>query len=291
MKNTSFLLIIVPILGILCSCGTKSVIAPGAKVQIVAGDLKFTEGPVDDGQGNLYFSDIPANRIYKYSSDGQLSVFLENSDGCNGNDIDKQGNILSCATRIHSLVSINQAGERTILADSIGGKPFNELNDLWIDPKSGVYFTDPYYGRKSDSLPQGGQHVFYLSPDRKTIIRVIENLKQPNGLVGTPDCKLLYVGDYAGNETHVYNINDDGTVTHKALFAPLGSDGMTLDSKGNLYITNKAVVVYNPEGKLLQKIEFPEEPANVCFGGKDKTTLFVTARTSVYSLKMNVNGY
>lgn len=291
MIKTRSLQIVVPILAILLSCSTKSVVSPGAELQKLAGDLKFIEGPVCDNQGNLYFSDIPANIIYKYSSDGQLSVFRENSDGSNGLDIDRQGNLLACEGTGRRLVSIDQAGKITVLADSFQLKPFNSPNDLWIDTKGGVYFTDPYYGRKSDSLPQGGQHVFYLSPDRKTIIRVIENLKQPNGLVGTPDCKLLYVGDYAGNETHVYNINDDGTVTHKALFAPLGSDGMTLDSKGNLYITNKAVVVYNPEGKLLQKIEFPEEPANVCFGGKDKTTLFVTARTSVYSLKMNVNGY
>lgn len=188
------------------------------------------------------------------------------------------------------LVSIDQAGKITVLADSFQLKPFNSPNDLWIDPKGGVYFTDPYYGRNPEGLMQDGQYVYYLSPDRDTLLRVIDNLKQPNGIIGTPDDKLLYVTDYMGEETHLYNINEDGSVTRKSLFAPRGSDGMTLDNEGNLYLTKGMLTVYDSKGNLLETIKIPENTANVCFGGKDKSTLYITAGTSVYSLKMRTRG-
>jgi gluconolactonase len=137
---------------------------------------------------------------------------------------------------------------------------------------------------------QDGQHVYYISPERDTLFRVIDNLKQPNGIVGTPDGKLLYVTDYEGEETHLYNINEDGTLKHKALFIPKGSDGMTLDTEGNLYLTKGMVTVYDSKGKLLETIKTPETTANVCFGGKDKSTLYITAQTSLYSLKMRTRG-
>jgi gluconolactonase len=139
MIKTKTLLIVVPILALLLSCGTKSVVAPGAEIQKIARDLKFTEGPVDDNNGNLYFSDIPANIIYKYSEDGKLSVFRENSGGSNGLKFDRQGNLLACEGGRRRLVSIDQAGNITVLADSFRLKPFNSPNDLWIDPKGGIY--------------------------------------------------------------------------------------------------------------------------------------------------------
>jgi len=266
-----------------------SVVAPGAKVEKLAGDFKFTEGPASDAEGNVFFSDIPNNRIHKWSLDGKLSTFRENSGGSNGLYVDKKGNLLACEGDGRRLVSIDPKGNVTVLADKYQDKRFNSLNDLWLDPKGGIYFTDPRYGRRDD-LEQDGEHVYYLSPDRKKLIRVIADMVRPNGIIGTADGKLLYVADHGGNKTFIYTINKDGTLSNKKLFAPEGSDGMTIDSEGNVYLTTKVVAVYNSKGQKIETIDVPEGPANLCFGGKDKQTLFITARTSLYSLRMRVKG-
>jgi L-ascorbate metabolism protein UlaG (beta-lactamase superfamily) len=176
-----------------------------------------------------------------------------------------------------------------VLADKYKGKRFNSLNDLWIDPKGGVYFTDPRYGGR-ENMEQGGEHVYYLSADRKTVVRVIDDMVKPNGLIGTPDGKLLYVTDPGDRKTFVYTISGDGTLSDKKLFAPEGSDGMTIDNEGNVYLTTTAVSVYNKQGRKVQMIDVPERPSNVTFGGKDRMTLFITARKSLYSVRMRVRG-
>jgi len=265
------------------------VVAVGAKVEKLAGGFKFTEGPAADSQGNIFFSDIPNNRIHKWSSDGKLSTFRENSGGANGLYFDKKGNLLTCEGTGRRLVSIDPTGNVTVLADKYEGKQFNSLNDLWIDRTGGVYFTDPRYGSR-DGMEQDGEHVYYLSPDRRKLIRVIADLVRPNGVIGTPDGKKLYVADHGGKKTFVYDINKDGTLSNKKLFAPEGSDGMTIDNQGNIYLTTDVVAVYNSKGEKIETVQIPETPANVTFGGKDKQTLFVTARTSLYSLRMRVKG-
>jgi sugar lactone lactonase YvrE/L-ascorbate metabolism protein UlaG (beta-lactamase superfamily) len=267
----------------------QSVVAPGAQVIKLAGGFMFTEGPAADAAGNIFFSDIPNNRIHKWSLDGKLSVFRENSGGANGLFFDKSGNLLACEGTGRRLVSINPQGMVEVLADKYQGKQFNSLNDLWIDPKGGVYFTDPRYGSR-DNMEQGGEYVYYLSPGRKEIRRVIDDMVRPNGLIGTPDGKTLYVTDNGGGKTFAYTINEDGTLSNKKLFAPEGSDGMTIDNQGNVYLTTSGVAVYNKNGQKIELIAVPERPANVCFGGKDKSTLFITARTSLYSVRMRVSG-
>jgi gluconolactonase len=271
------------------SAEAASVVAPGAKVEKLAGGFKFTEGPAADAEGNIYFSDIPNNRIHKWSLDGALSTFRENSGGSNGLYFDKKRNILACEGGGRRLVSINPQGKVTVLAEEYQNKRFNSLNDLWIDPKGGIYFTDPSYGRR-DNLEQDGEHVYYLSPDRKRLIRVIDDMVRPNGVIGTPDGKLLYVADHGGNKTFVYKINNDGTLSNKKLFAAEGSDGMTIDNEGNIYLTTRVVAVYNKNSEKIESIKVPEGPANVCFGGQDKHTLFITARTSLYSVRMRVKA-
>jgi gluconolactonase len=258
-------------------------------VEKLAGDFKFTEGPASDAEGNVFFSDIPNNRIHKWSLDGKLSTFRENSGGANGLYVDKKGNVLACEGNGRQMVSIDPKGNVTVLADKYQDKRFNSLNDLWLDPKGGIYFTDPRYGPRND-LEQDGEHVYYLSPDRKKIIRVISDMVRPNGIIGTADGKLLYVADHGGNKTFIYTINKDGTLSNKKLFAPEGSDGMTIDNEGNVYLTTKVVAVYNSKGQKIETIDVPEGPANVCFGGKDSRTLFITARTSLYLLRMRVKG-
>ncbi|MFQ6034598.1 MAG: SMP-30/gluconolactonase/LRE family protein [Sedimentisphaerales bacterium] len=290
MKAKRSSLTVFLLVAIATNCSAESVVAKGAKVKKLAGGFKFTEGPAADAKGNIYFSDIPNNRIHKWSLDGKLSTFRENSRGANGLFFDKAGNLLACEGDGRQLVSINPQGQVTVLADKYDGKPFNKPNDLWLDPKGGIYFTDPFYGRNKQIIEQDGEHVYYLAPGRKKLIRVIDDMVRPNGIIGTPDGRLLYVTDHGGNKTFVYTINKDGTLSNKKLFASEGSDGMTIDNEGNVYLTTSAVEVYNKKGEKIETIEVPERPANVTFGGKDKQTLFITARTSLYSIKMRVKG-
>ncbi len=269
---------------------STAVVAAGAQAKKLAGDFKFTEGPAADAQGNVYFTDIPANRILKWSvADGTLSTFLENSGGANGLYFDKDGNLLACQGGERRLVSISPKGEVTVLADKYEGKRFNSPNDLWIDPNGGVYFTDPRYGNR-DGMEIDGEHVYYLTPDRKKVIRVISDMVRPNGVIGTANGRRLYVADQGADQTYSYRINSDGTLSAKQLFAKQGSDGVTLDARSNVYLTGKLISVYNRRGEKLAEIPVPEGPANLTFGGTDNQTLFITARTSLYSIPMEVRG-
>lgn len=264
-------------------------IAPGAMVEKLAGGFAFTEGPACDAEGSIYFSDIPNERIHKWSVDGKLTTFREDSGRANGLFFDKEGNLLACEGGNRRLTLIAPDGKVTVLADSYKGKKLNSPNDLWIDPKGGVYFSDPRYGRDME-IEQDGFHVYYLPPGGKGLVRVIGDLVKPNGVLGTSDGKLLYVADAGDGKTYVYKIQADGSLADRKLIAPVGSDGMTLDEKGNLYLTRNVVHVYSPDGKLMTQIDIPEAPANACFGGEDRKTLFITARKGLYSLKMNVRG-
>lgn len=268
---------------------SQEVLAPGAEVKKLAGDFKFTEGPAGDAVGDVYFSDIPNNRILKWSLDGKLSTFLENSGGANGLYFDKDGNLLACQGEARRLVSISPAGEITALADQYNGKKFNSPNDLWVDPKGGVYFTDPRYGNR-EGMEQDGEHVYYLTPDRKSVLRVISDMVRPNGLIGTPNGKTLYVTDNGAGKTYAYKVSKDGSLTGKQLFAPEAADGMTIDSKGNVYLATKAVAVYDTKGQKIEEIPVPEQPANLTFAGADDSTLFITARTSLYAVDTLVKG-
>ena len=265
----------------------QSVVAEGAKVEKLAGRFKFTEGPAADAKGNIFFTDIPNNQIHKWTLDGKLITFKKDSGGANGLFFDKKGNLLVCEGGSRRLVSIGRNGRKKILADKYGNKPLNSPNDLWPDPKGGIYFTDPRYGNRG-GMEQGCECVYYLSPDHKKLIRVIDDMVRPNGVTGTADGKTLYVADHEGGKTFEYSINKDGTLSNKKLFAFEGSDGMTIDNKGNIYLTTNVVAVYNKNGEKVETIEVPEQPSNVCFGGKDKKTLFITARTSLYSVQMRV---
>jgi gluconolactonase len=262
----------------------------GSPVQKLAGDFLFTEGPAADKEGNIYFTDIPNNRIHKWSAEGKLSVFLENSGGANGLYVDKDGNLIACAGGTGQVVSIDPQGKTTVLVEGYKNKRFNSPNDLWIDRKGGIYFTDPRYGRR-ENLPQNGEHVYYLSAEGKHCMRVIDDMVRPNGIIGTPDGKTLYVADHGGGQTWAYRIDPDGTLSDKRLFANQGSDGMTLDERGNLYLTAEAVNIYSPSGELIETIHVPEVPSNVYFQGNGENTLYITARTSLYFVNMNSQLY
>jgi len=185
-------------------------------------------------------------------------------------------------------VSISPEGELSVVADGYGGKRFNRPNDLWVDPKGGVYFSDPAYGNAE--VMQDGENVYYITPDDRRVVCVADDLERPNGLIGPPDGKMLYIADAGAGVTYRYSINGDGTLSDKTAFADMGSDGMTLDSLGNLYLTGGAVVVFSPDGEGLGEIPIAERPTNVTFAGPDGKTLFVTARSSVHTIEMAVTG-
>ncbi len=291
MKRRLYTIIIIVLAGAVTVFADEkqSLVKAGAKVQKLTGGFIFTEGPASDSKGNIYFTDILNNKIHIWSINEKLSAFRENSDGANGLFFDKKGNLIACEGGGRKLVSIDPNGKVTVLAEKYNDKKFNSLNDLWIAPEGGIYFTDPRYGNR-DGMEQDGEHVYYLSADHKKIIRVIDDMVRPNGLVGTPDGKLLYVTDQAGGKTFAYTINKDGTLSNRKLFVSVGCDGMSIDNKGNVYFAAAAVEVYNRYGQKVEDIAVPERPSNLCFGGKERDTLFITARTSLYSVSMNVKG-
>lgn len=272
----------------------ESLIEPGAKVEKLAGDFKFTEGPTCDSAGNVFFTDQPNNRILKWSVDGKLTTFMQPAGRANGMCFDPVGNLIACADEKTELWSIAPDMKVTVLVREYQGKALNGPNDVWVRPDGGLYFTDPFYKRpwwQHDKMPQDGQHVYFLSADRSKFIRVVDSLKQPNGIIGTPDGKTLYVADIGAGKTYKFDIQPDGTLANKTLFCELGSDGMTIDADGNLYLTGRGVIVFNKEGVKIEQIDVPERwTANVCFGGRDKRTLFITASEGLYAVKLRVKG-
>jgi gluconolactonase len=252
------------------------------------GAYQFTEGPAVDANGNIYFSDINAGIIYRWSTDGSVSVFLEGLNHPNGLMFDKSGSLVACEGGAGRLISIDPQKNITVLADKYDGTRFNEPNDLWIDPQGGIYFTDPAY---QSPVLQDGQHVYYLSPDRSQVTRVIIDMNQPNGLVGTPDGRTLYVADFGAGQTFTYTINSDGSLWDKRLFTATGSDGMDLDKNGNLYLTSgNQVKIFDSAGNLLHSIPMAENPTNVAFAGADGGILFITARTQAYTAQLSASS-
>lgn len=261
--------------------------------ELIKTGFSFTEGPAVDADGNVYFTDQPNNKIHKWDSEtGKVTVFHDSPERANGMYFNKEGKLLACADLEGRLISISMDGSYEILVENFGGKQLNGPNDLWIAPNGGIYFTDPYYQRPywERSEPDiEEQRVYNYSPNGEVTI-ADEDFVKPNGIIGTPDGKYLYVADIGASKTYRYEIKEDGTLTNKTLFAEEGSDGMTIDSNGNVYLTNDYVSVFDKNGNKIANISVPELPSNVCFGGEERDILFITARTSVYKLKMNVKG-
>jgi gluconolactonase len=276
------------------SSAVDSLIAPGAKVEQLAADFKFTEGPASDRRGNVFFTDQPNDRILKWSTDGKLSTFLEPCGRSNGLCFDAQGNLWACADDKNELWCLDPAGKVTVVVKDFQGRLLNGPNDLWIRPDGGLYFTDPFYKRpywKRGPSEQDKQCVYFLAPDRRQLMRVVDDLKQPNGVIGTPDGKTLYVADIGAGKTLAYDIQPDGKLAHARLLCTLGSDGMTIDDEGHVYLTGKGVTVFDKAGRQVEHIDVPEGwTANVCFGGADQHTLFITASKGLYALRMRVRG-
>jgi len=276
------------------SCVEQRVVSPGAKVEKLAGDFQFAEGPTCDAEGNVFFTDQPNDRILKWGVEGNLSTFMQPAGRANGMYFDAGGDLIACADERNALWSIAPDGKITVILSQYQGKPLNGPNDVWVRPDGAIYFTDPFYKRpwwKHDKMPQEGQHVYFLSADRRKLVRVTDDLKQPNGIIGTPDGKILYVSDIGAGKTYRFDITSNGHLARRTLVCEQGSDGMTLDNEGNLYLTGDGVRVFNKEGRQIEHIRVPEPwTGNVSFGGQDKRTLFITASKGLYAVKMRVKG-
>jgi len=283
---------------ILCAAAAAEpapgVVAAGAELQKIAGGFTFTEGPASDARGNVFFTDQPNDRILEWSIDGKLSTFLQPSGRSNGLCFDHDGNLISCADLNNQLWQISPEKKITVLIHNYDGKLLNGPNDVWVRPDGGIYITDPLYKRdywNRGPMEQPGERVYFLASDHKNLRPVVEDMKKPNGIIGTPDGRTLYVADIGAGATYQYTIQPDGSLTNKRLFCNMGSDGMTIDNEGNLYLTGNGVTIFNKAGQQIEHIPVAEAwTGNICFGGKDRQTLFITASKSLYSIRTRTHG-
>lgn len=281
----------------------ESLVAPGEKAQKLAGGMRFIEGPAwVPAKKTLIFSDIPNSKLMQWREGDGLSVFRQ-SENSNGNILDLEGRLISCQHSGRNLVRTEPDGKITVLADKYDGKRFNSPNDVAVRSDGTLWFTDPPWGLIGPrEIP--GNWVFKLDPADGSVEPVIKDLSMPNGIAFSPDESRLYVADTGGNERfsvadlkklppaiHCYEMSKNGKLGKQLFQFGQGSDGMRVDVKGNLYTTTSGKVhIYDPDGQKLEQIDMPESPANVCFGGDDMKTLFITATTSLYSIRTKNAG-
>lgn len=270
------------------------IVADGATPKLISKQFSFTEGPTADKKGNVYFTDQPNDKIWKYDTDGNLTLFMDKTGRSNGMYFDKKGNLISCADERNEMWSIDPQKKVTVLMSDYKGQLLNGPNDVWVHPKGGLYFTDPLYKRPwwtKAGERIAAERVYYLPKNASQPIPVDSTIKKPNGIIGSPDGKSLFVADIGGNKTYKYKIEKNGTLSNRQVFAEQGSDGMTIDKEGNVYLSGNGVTVYDKDGKKIEHINVPEKwSANVCIGGKNKDQLFITASQAVYTVPLKVKG-
>jgi gluconolactonase len=269
----------------------------------LATGFDWVEGPVWFGDmGCLLFSDIPNNRILRWSEEG-LTTFRQPSNFANGHTRDRQGRLASCEHGTRRVTRTEWDGGITVLADSYNGKPLNSPNDVIAARDGSLWFSDPHYGIMTDyegfRAPQELPcHVYRIDPNG-TVEAVISDMQCPNGLAFSPDESRLYVADtgrmHSADPQHirVYDMVK-GRPTNGRLFHKIDqgcADGMRVDADGNLWSSaGDGVHCIAPDGHLMGKILIPETVSNICFGGRAKHRLFITATTSLYSVVLNRNG-
>ena len=288
---------------------SNDIVAEGETPVRVADSYSFTEGPAADERGDVYFTDQPNNKIYRWDCEsGKITLFTDQSGRSNGMYFDAQGNLITCADMDNQLWRFDMRstsgrmlpqgcknGQVEILISDYRGKLLNGPNDVWIAKDGGYYLTDPYFKRdywtRDPERQQPVEGLYYLAPEGKQLVMLDSTLNQPNGLVGTPDGRYLYVAEAKANRILRYDIQTDGSLSNRQVFADMGSDGMTIDDRGNIYLTGDGVTVFDKDGHKIAHFPIPEDwTANVCFGGKEHNILFITASKSVYTLKMLVHG-
>jgi gluconolactonase len=269
--------------------GSSGILAPNAALVEIQSNFSFTEGPAADSEGNVYFSDIRTQRIYKWDyRDNAVAVYREKTNQANGLMFDPKGRLIICEMGAGRVTMDDGNGQTQVLAEMYQEQKLHSPNDLWVDGKGGIYFSDYAGGARnqSDSL-----HVYYVTPDHNTLIRVTDAFIRPNGVIGSQNGKLLYIADSGAQKIWLYDIQSDGQLTGKRLFIDQYADGMTIDETGNLYVAgSKAILIFNQNGKRVESINVPNQTTNVTFCGKDSRTLFITAHSAVYTIRMNVKG-
>jgi sugar lactone lactonase YvrE len=298
MKTPSLLLLLLAALPLHAQVkiedpAAEALVAPDAKIEKLAGDMKFTEGPVWIAEKKtLIFSDIPSAKLMQWSADKGLSEFRP-SENSNGNTLDNEGRLITCQHSGRNVVRTEKDGKITVLVDKHDGKKLNSPNDVAVKSDGTLWITDPPYGVPRDQQKeQEGNWVYRLDPDSQKMTVVSKDFDMPNGIAFSPDEKRIYIADSGkGQRVGAFDVKPDGTLSAAVFSMEGGSDGLRVDEKGNIYTTARdGVRIYSPAGKRLATITFPEGPANCAFGGDDFKMLFVTARTGLYSVKLRVAG-
>jgi gluconolactonase len=279
----------------------KSLVASGDPEKI-AGGFVFTEGPVWHPEGFLLFSDIPAAKIYKWSPDGALSVWRDNSGNSNGLTFDRQGGLVACEHGNRRVSRTLADGTVVAIAELYNGKRLNRPNDVVVKSDGTVYFSDPPYG-KNPGEPTNPADIeqpcngVYRVLTNGVLELVADDFERPNGLAFSPDESILYIDDSARRHVRALDVLPDGTLANSRIVADLdhpqpGSpDGMKIDVQGNLYVAGATGVwVFTPEGEHLGVIVTPERPANLAWGDADRQALYVTARTSLFRFRTHIPG-
>lgn len=275
--------------------GQEKPVADDAELERVAEGFSFTEGPAADSKGNVYFTDQPNDQILRFGIDGQLSTFMKPAGRSNGLFIDRDNVLWACADEENQLWKIDLTSKaREVVVERFDDKLLNGPNDCWVAPSGVVYFTDPFYKRpywKRGEIEQDAQAIYRFNPKDGKTERIEAEFVKPNGIVGSWKQKRLFVADIGANKTYVFSISDEGELSDRKLFCEQGSDGMTLDEEGNLYLTGRGVTVYNSSGQQIQQIDVPENwTANICFGGPDHSDLFITASKGLYRVRTKTRG-
>jgi gluconolactonase len=276
--------------------GLDSILSNNTKLEKLSGGFEFIEGPVWNRRGFLLFSDIGANTIYKWTPDGQISIFRHPAGHSNGNTLDLEGRLIT-AEHDRRLVRTENDGKLTVLAERYENKRLNSPNDVVTKSDGSIYFTDPPYGIGKDKEELGFYGVYKLSADR-TLRLLTQEMVRPNGLAFSPDEKKLYVSDSQKQHILVFQVKPDGTLDNGQVFAQLpGStdkgvpDGMKVDVQGNVYCSGSGGIwVFSPNAQLLSKIIVPDVVTNLAWGDKDYKTLYITASNSLYKIRLNIAG-
>jgi gluconolactonase len=276
----------------------RKILAPDSKLIKLAGGMHFTEGPVWVEKGRyLLFSDIPANQVKRWSKDQGLGTWLEPSHHSNGHTLDRQGNLISCEHSARRVTWMTLGGKRTVkvLASEFQGKKLNSPNDAVVKSDGTIWFTDPPYGIDAQLIEQPKNYVFCLDPKNGKLTAVADDFGMPNGLCFSPDEKKLHIADSSDRRhVRVFDVTDDHRLINGRILATIPKglpDGIRADTDGRIYVTGEeGVYVYAPSGELLGTIFVPESPANCTFGDEGRHTLFITARTSLYAIRLAATG-
>ncbi|MGD0132456.1 MAG: SMP-30/gluconolactonase/LRE family protein [Bryobacteraceae bacterium] len=262
------------------------------RIDKVAAGYAFAEGPAWSPSGFLIFSDIPNNKLLQFTPGQPANVFRENSNGATGNRFDAQGRLYSCETHSRRVTRTDKKGKVEILAERWQAKRLNAPNDLAIRKEGDIYFTDPAFGNQQDTRELDFFGVYHIS--RKGDLEVVAKPKgRPNGIALSPDGRTLYVSNSDEKNVRAYDLNKNGEASNeRTLISGMEGvpDGICVDEKGDLYVAANHVLVYSPEGKPIGMIQTEETPSNCSFGDPDFGSLYITARTSVYRVRLDVKG-